>query len=218
MSFASEDARRIGERLGIDWAASAFDVEEYRVGLGVELEHGRRDPETDVTGDDELATGKIALAHLREFPDYYTRLERMEEEARRYWAQRSGSSQERRLVHARSTRADEVGYSRAVAVGNHVFVAGTAPVSLGGRSPLADPYQQAKRCLEIIVAALAEVGAAPADVVRTRIYLADPDDIDEVGRAHGEIFGDVRPVTTAIAVAFPNPSWLVQIEAEAVIA
>ena len=82
-TFSAEEARTIGERLGIDWAASPFDVEQFRMGMDVELEHGTRDPETNVTGDDALTTGKIALAHLREFPDYYTRLNRMEEEAKR---------------------------------------------------------------------------------------------------------------------------------------
>ncbi|HSD76633.1 MAG TPA: DUF5661 family protein [Solirubrobacteraceae bacterium] len=82
-SFTTDDARRIGEQLGLDWASAPFDVEQLRMGMDVELEHGARDPETDVTGDDALTTGKIALAHLREFPDYYTRLDRMEEEARR---------------------------------------------------------------------------------------------------------------------------------------
>ena len=77
-------ARRIGEKLGIDW--TRFDAEELRRGMEVELEHGRRDPETDVTGDDLLLTGKIALAHLNEFPDYYERLARMEEEAKDYWS------------------------------------------------------------------------------------------------------------------------------------
>jgi hypothetical protein len=77
--FTVEDARRIGGQLGVDWRE--FDVEQFRMGLDVELEHGRRDPETNVTNDDPLTTGKIALAHLREFPDYYTRLEKMEKEA-----------------------------------------------------------------------------------------------------------------------------------------
>ncbi len=79
--FSVEDARRIGETIGIDWATSEFDVEQFRVGLHVELEHGSRDPDTDVTHDDPIVTGKIALAHLNEFPDYYVRLEKMEEEA-----------------------------------------------------------------------------------------------------------------------------------------
>lgn len=76
-------ARKIGEELGVDWTRIA--LEELRRGMEVELEHGRRDLATDVTGDDLLLTGKIALAHLNEFPDYYTRLARMEEEARVFW-------------------------------------------------------------------------------------------------------------------------------------
>lgn len=77
--FTSEEAKDIGEKLGIDW--SKFDVEQYRMGLDVELEHGLVDPYTSVTDDDPILTGKIALAHLNEFPDYYTRLEKMEKEA-----------------------------------------------------------------------------------------------------------------------------------------
>lgn len=80
--FTLEQAKKIGESLGIDW--SKFDVEQYRMGLDVELEHGKRDPSTNVTNDDPVMTGKIALAHLNEFPDYYTRLEEMEEEAKRF--------------------------------------------------------------------------------------------------------------------------------------
>ena len=84
--FTAEEARRIGDQIGIDWGK--VDLEEFRMGLGVELEHGLHDPETNVTGDDEILTGKIALAHLREFADYYTRLDRLEEEAKAYWAKR----------------------------------------------------------------------------------------------------------------------------------
>lgn len=85
--FSADRARAIGTEIGIDWEASRFDVEQFRMGLEVELEHGQRDPATNVTGDDELATGKIARAHLNEFPDYYTRLAKMEAEAERYWAE-----------------------------------------------------------------------------------------------------------------------------------
>jgi hypothetical protein len=85
--FSAEEARGIGERIGIDWASSRFDVEQFRMGLGVELEHGRRDPATNVSDDDEITTGKIARAHLNEFPDYYTRLAKMEAEAEQYWAE-----------------------------------------------------------------------------------------------------------------------------------
>ena len=79
----TEEARRIGEQIGIDWQDSPFDVEQFRAGMDVELEHGLHDPATNVTDDDPLTTGRIAHAHLKEFPDYYTRLERMEEEAKR---------------------------------------------------------------------------------------------------------------------------------------
>lgn len=88
-AFSADSARWIGEQLGVDWSRSRFDVEQFRIGLGVELEHGRRDPDTNVTDDDELTTGRIALAHLHEFPDYYTRLAGMEAEAELYWASRS---------------------------------------------------------------------------------------------------------------------------------
>lgn len=89
--FTAEQARAIGESIGIDWNTSRFDVEQFRMGLGVELEHGRHDPTTNVTDDDEQTTGKIAWAHLNEFPDYYTRLAAMESEAERYWSERGGS-------------------------------------------------------------------------------------------------------------------------------
>ena len=79
MNFTTEQAREIGDKLGIDW--SRFDVEQFRMGLDVELEHGLRDPSTDVTGNDPILTGMIALAHLNEFGDYYTRLLKMEQEA-----------------------------------------------------------------------------------------------------------------------------------------
>lgn len=78
--FSLDEAREIGDTLGIDW--SRIDVEQFRTGLDVELEHGSLSPQTDVTGDDPLLTGKIALAHLNEFSDYYVRLSRMEEQAR----------------------------------------------------------------------------------------------------------------------------------------
>ncbi len=81
--FSTEEAKSIGEKLGLKW--DKFDVEQFRSGMGVELEHGIRDPLTNVTNDDSLVTGKIALAHLNEFPDYYTRLEKMEKEADAFW-------------------------------------------------------------------------------------------------------------------------------------
>ena len=81
-----EEARRVGEEIGVDW--DRFDLEQFRAGMDVEYEHGSHDPQTDVTGDDPIVTGKIALAHMKEFPDYYERLERMEKEAERDWAER----------------------------------------------------------------------------------------------------------------------------------
>ena len=82
-SFTAEEARSVGESIGIDWASAPFDVEQFRIGMDVELEHGLHDLLTNVTDSDPVVTGKIALAHLNEFPDYYTRLDRMEEEAKR---------------------------------------------------------------------------------------------------------------------------------------
>jgi Protein of unknown function (DUF5661) len=81
---STEEARRVGDEIGIDW--DRFDLELFRTGMDVEYEHGSHDPQTDVTGDDPIVTGKIALAHMKEFPDYYERLERMEAEAERDWA------------------------------------------------------------------------------------------------------------------------------------
>ena len=81
--FTAKEAKEIGEKLGIKW--DKFNLEQFRAGLDVELEHGTRDPKTNVTNDDALMTGKIALAHLNEFPDYYTRLEKMEKEAEEFW-------------------------------------------------------------------------------------------------------------------------------------
>lgn len=81
-NFTTEEARQVGERIGIDWAITPFDVEQFRMGMDVELEHGLHDLMTNVTDSDPVITGKIALAHLKEFPDYYTRLERMEEDAK----------------------------------------------------------------------------------------------------------------------------------------
>lgn len=85
-NFTSEEAKNIGEQLGITW--DKFDVEQYRKGLDVELEHGTINPNTNVTDDDSLITGKIALAHLNEFPDYYDRLDKLEAEAEAYWAEK----------------------------------------------------------------------------------------------------------------------------------
>jgi enamine deaminase RidA (YjgF/YER057c/UK114 family) len=124
----------------------------------------------------------------------------------------------RRLVSSGAAWERSYGYSRAVVAGRHVHVSGTAPVMPDGAEPAADAYGQARRCLEIIVAALAEAGAEPKDVVRTRVYMVRAGDFDEVYRAHAEVFGDVRPATTGLVVAgLLDPRWLVEIEAEALL-
>jgi hypothetical protein len=83
--FTAAQAEKVAAALGIDWSSARFDLEQFRMGLEVELEHGRHDPRTNVTNDDPVMTGKIALAHLNEFPDYYTRLEAMERKAKADW-------------------------------------------------------------------------------------------------------------------------------------
>ena len=111
-----------------------------------------------------------------------------------------------------------IGFSRALRVGRHVFVSGTAPVWPDGSCD-PDPAVQARRCLEIILAALAEAGATAADVVRTRTFLVDPADAGPVGAVHGEVFGTIRPASTMLAVsALLDPRWKVEIEAEALLA
>jgi enamine deaminase RidA (YjgF/YER057c/UK114 family) len=125
---------------------------------------------------------------------------------------------ERRLVSSGSPYEPVIGFSRAVRDGRHVFVAGTCAVMPDGGEPPPDAYGQAKRCLEIILAALEQAGATAADVVRTRTFLLDAADAEAVGRAHGEVFGDVRPASTMIVVsAFLDPRWLVEIEADALL-
>ena len=89
----TEEAKRVGDAIGVDWGR--FDLELFRAGMDVEFEHGVRDPQTDVTGDDPILTGKVALAHMKEFPDYYARLAKMEAEAERDWAARGASGETR---------------------------------------------------------------------------------------------------------------------------
>jgi enamine deaminase RidA (YjgF/YER057c/UK114 family) len=122
------------------------------------------------------------------------------------------------LVPSGSPYENTVGFSRAVREGSHVFVAGTAPVMPEGEELPGDAYGQARRCLQIIATALLEAGATLDDVVRTRIYLVDPADWEEVGRAHGEFFGEIRPASTMVAVsALVDPRWRVEIEADAIL-
>jgi enamine deaminase RidA (YjgF/YER057c/UK114 family) len=123
---------------------------------------------------------------------------------------------ERQIVSSGSPYEPIVGFSRAVRVGDRVFVAGTAPIMADGADPPADAYGQAKRCLEIIALALEEAGASLADVVRTRAFLTDPASFEGFAKAHGEAFSAVRPVNTTVVAALLDPRWLVEIEAEAV--
>ena len=111
-----------------------------------------------------------------------------------------------------------VGYSRAVVAGRHVEVSGTAPIPADGSDPPEGPYEQARLCLEIIGGALAQAGASLDDVVRTRIFVVPGVDFDEVARAHGEAFGEIRPATSGLVVhALLDPQWLVEIEAAAIL-
>jgi enamine deaminase RidA (YjgF/YER057c/UK114 family) len=125
---------------------------------------------------------------------------------------------ERRVVPAVSPYAATVGYSRAVRVGQHVHVGGTVAFMPEGAEPPADAYGQARRALEIVVNALRELGATPGDVVRTRVFLARAEDWEEVGRAHGEVFGDVLPASTMVVATLLEPRLLVEIEADALVA
>ena len=125
---------------------------------------------------------------------------------------------ERRRVASGSPYEPLIGFSRAIVAGPHVSVSGTAPIMPDGGEPPADAYGQAKRCFEIIVEALAEVGARPEHVVRTRTYLVDAADWEDVGRAHGEVFADVRPASTMVVVTgFLDPRWRVEMEADAIL-
>jgi enamine deaminase RidA (YjgF/YER057c/UK114 family) len=123
---------------------------------------------------------------------------------------------DRQLISSGSPYEPVVGYSRAVRVGDQIFVAGTtARWPDGSLDP--DPEAQARRCIEIIAEALAEAGASLADVVRTRVFVPNPDDFPAVGRAHGAAFGAIRPANTTVVCQLLDPAWKVEIEAEAVV-
>ena len=125
----------------------------------------------------------------------------------------------RKLVSSGSYLEPEIGFSRAVRIGNTVAVAGTAPIAAGGGTDgVGDVYRQTVRCLEIIRAALAEAGASLDDVIRTRVMLTDISQWKEAARAHGEGFSSIRPVCTVVEVSgFVDPDWLVELEVDAVI-
>ncbi len=141
----------------------------------------------------------------------------------------------KQLISSGSPYEPIIGFSRAVRVGNHIFVSGTAPIGIDGKTAgVNDPYLQTKRCLEIISQALEKAGAKLANVVRTRTYLVNIQDwemvnnsqhitildhmLTKVAKAHGEIFGKIRPASTFIQVScFINPEWLVELEADAVV-
>jgi enamine deaminase RidA (YjgF/YER057c/UK114 family) len=123
---------------------------------------------------------------------------------------------DRQRVSSGSRYETTIGFSRALRVGNHIYVSGTAPIWPDGSCD-PDPEVQARRCLEIIVEALAKAGATAQHVVRTRMFLTDSAYADAVSRAHGEVFGDVRPASTMVVIAgMLDPRWKVEIEADAV--
>jgi len=119
--------------------------------------------------------------------------------------------------HSGSPYESAYGFSRAVRVGDRVLVAGTAPIPPEGESVATTAYEQMLRCGAIIIASLEAAGVGSADVVRTRMFLTDPADADEVGRAHAELFGEAAPAATMVVVAeLLDPAWRVEVEAEAV--
>jgi enamine deaminase RidA (YjgF/YER057c/UK114 family) len=123
---------------------------------------------------------------------------------------------DRQRISSGSKYEPAIGFSRALRVGRSVYVSGTAPIWPDGSCD-PDPEVQARRCLEIILQALAQAGAAAKDVVRTRTFLTDPAHADAVGRAHGAVFGDVRPASTMVVITgMLDPRWKVEIEADAV--
>lgn len=122
----------------------------------------------------------------------------------------------RTRTRSASPYESEIGFCRAIRVGNRILVSGTAPVEPDGSSTPGDAEQQSTRCLDIILAAIGQLGGTAADVVRTRIYLVDPGDARAVGRAHGARFGAAAPASTMIVVGgLLRPEWRVEIEAEA---
>ena len=124
---------------------------------------------------------------------------------------------ERRLISGHSPYEPVVGFSRAVVADGHVYVAGTAPIPPDGSPPPDDAYEQARLCLRIIGGALESAGVGFEQVVRTRVYVTDPDHADAVGRAHGEVFSEIRPASTMVVTRLLDPAWKVEIDADAVL-
>ena len=125
---------------------------------------------------------------------------------------------QRQLITGHSPYEPVFGFSRAVVAGDRVLVSGTAPVPPGGGLPPADPYDQARLCLDLIGEALNRAGTSLDHVVRTRMFLTDAGHWRDVARAHGEVFAEIRPAATAVIVSgLLDPAWLVEIEAEAVL-
>jgi enamine deaminase RidA (YjgF/YER057c/UK114 family) len=123
----------------------------------------------------------------------------------------------RRQISSGSPYEPVGGYCRAVVVGPHVHVSGTAPVMPDGAPPPDSAYGQTKRCFEIVFDALLEAGARPEDVVRTRMFISAPEHWDEVARAHGEVFASIRPASTCVVAGLLDPRWFVEVEAEAIL-
>jgi enamine deaminase RidA (YjgF/YER057c/UK114 family) len=121
-------------------------------------------------------------------------------------------------IRSGSPYEDRWGFTRALRVGDRVIVSGTAPIPPAGQDVAATAYDQMLRCGEIIRAALAEAGATMADVVRTRMFITDEGNADDVGRAHRELFGEAMPAATMIMAQLIDPTWLVEVEAEALVA
>ena len=125
---------------------------------------------------------------------------------------------ERLRVSSGSPYEPVMGYCRAVRVGHNVYLAGSAPIMPDGADPPADSYGQTRRCFEIVAAALEEAGGSLEDVVRTRVYLTPGADFDEMARAHGDLFGDIRPVNTTVIIhSLVDPRWLLEVDVDAVV-
>lgn len=110
-----------------------------------------------------------------------------------------------------------MGYSRAVVAGKHVYVAGTAPITKDGSPPPESAYEQTLLCLEIVREALEKAGARMEDVVRTRVFLTDPSYFEDMARAHGDVFRDIRPVNTTVVISLLDPAWKLELDVDAVL-